>query len=180
MARKAIRGIIATLACAALGPGTAIGASGGLAPSRSMADTKILQQTSDWVLALVNFERMAHGLAPLRPSPPLNESAQRHSRDMVERQYFSHVSPEGRKVRDRALRSGYGRGRGRSRVGETIAWGITRGTPAELVRSFIKSAGHRRIVLDNRYREIGIGLALGAPVGGVSDGVTLTLNLGRR
>lgn len=178
--RNAITGVIAALACAAFGSGTAAAASGRIAPSGSLADTEVLQQTSDWVLVLVNFERMTQGLAPLRPSRPLNQSAQAHSDDMVTRRYFSHVTPNGMNVRQRIQRFGYQRQRRGSTVGETIAWGAQSGTPAELVRRFMNSAGHREILLDGRYRDIGIGLAIGAPVAGVSDGATLTVHFGRR
>ncbi|MGH2897697.1 MAG: CAP domain-containing protein, partial [Solirubrobacteraceae bacterium] len=71
--------------------------------------------------------------------------------------------------------------RGACSVGETIAWGTDAlATPAELVRSFIDSSGHRAILLDGRYRDIGIGLALGAPTDMPGDGATLTLDFGRR
>lgn len=150
-------------------------------PFSAIADTSTLKQASDSVLCLVNSERAGRGLAPLRPSRQLDRSAGAHSRDMVARQYFSHLSPAGTNARQRALRAGYVRKRRVAKVGETIAWGTEGlGTPAELVRSFMSSAGHRRALLDRRYRDIGVGLALGAPISGLGDGATLTLTLGRR
>ena len=68
---------------------------------------------------------------------------------MVARQYFSHVSPGGTDARQRILRAGYLRTRPRAKLGETIAWGAEgAGTPAELVRSFMRSDDHRRTLLD--------------------------------
>ena len=54
-------------------------------------------------------------------------------------------------------------------------------TPRELVGDLMSSAPHRDVILTARFREIGVGLALGAPmeVAG-SAGATLALTFGRR
>ena len=166
--------------CAA-GYGTALAAESGCAQAAAVADTTTLSQASGAVLCLVNGERARHGLAPLRAQRQLNRSAQAHSRDMVARQYFEHDTPNGVNVRQRAARAGYLRKRSAGKIGQTIAWGTERqSTPAELVRTFMTSPGHRRILLDRRYRDIGVGLVLGAPVIDMDDGATLTLDFGRR
>jgi len=181
MRGSAIAGTIALLTCCALGSGTASAAESGCAQAAATADTTTLVQASDAVMCLVNGERARRGLAPLRAQRLLNRSAQAHSRDMVARQYFEHVSPNGVNVRQRIARAGYLRKRSACTIGETIAWGTeSQSTPAELVRMFMTSPGHRRIMLDRRYRDIGVGLALGAPVSGMDDGATLTLDFGRR
>jgi uncharacterized protein YkwD len=46
------------------------------------------------------------------------------------------------------------------------------------VRSWLRSPGHRAILLDGRYDDVGIGIALGAPVGG--GGATFTGDFGQR
>ena len=51
-------------------------------------------------------------------------------------------------------------------------------TPASIVRSWLRSPGHRAILLDGRYDDVGIGIALGAPVGG--SGATFTGDFGER
>lgn len=179
--RTAIAGAIAVLFCGALGSGTASAGESGCAQAASTADATTLGQASDSVLCLVNGERARRGLGPLRPSRLLDRSARAHSRDMVARQYFSHVTPSGANARRRISRSGYLRRGSACTVAETIAWGTEdQGTPAELVRTFMSSPGHRRILLDRRYRDIGVGLVLGAPVGGMGNGTTLTLDFGRR
>lgn len=181
MRGSAIAGKIAVLVCCALGSGTAFAAESGCARAASMADPTTLKQASESVLCLVNGERARRGLAPLRPSRLLNRSAEAHSRDMVARRYFSHVTPAGVNVRQRISRSGYLPKRSACKVAETIAWGTEdQATPAELVRSFMASRGHKRILLDRRYRDIGVGLVLGAPVGDMANGATLTLDFGRR
>ncbi len=179
--RSAIAGVIAALFCGALGSGTAVASESGCALAASMADAATLEQASDSVLCLVNGERAQRGLTPLRASRLLSRSARAHSRDMVVRQYFSHVTPSGVDARRRISRSGYVPKCSACKVAETIAWGTEDlGTPAELVRTFMSSPGHRRILLDRRYRDIGVGLVLGAPVSGMGNGTTLTLDVGRR
>ena len=64
-------------------------------------------------------------------------------------------------------------------MGETIAWGSGgRATPASIVRSWLNSPGHRAILLDGRYKDLGVGIALGAP--GHGDGATFTGDFGAR
>lgn len=178
---SAIAGAIAAMVLCGTGSGTAFAAESECAQAASVADSTTLQQASDAVLCLVNGERARRGRAPLRASRLLYRSAQAHSRDMVVRRYFSHVAPNGMNTRQRISRSGYLGGRSACKVAETITWGTEgQGTPAELVRSFMNSPGHRRILLDRRYRDIGVGLVLGAPVSDMGDGATLTLDFGRR
>jgi len=178
---SAVAGAIALVGGGSMGSGTAVAAGGGCARAAAMADTTTLKPASDAVLCLVNRTRAMRGLAPVQASRQLKWSAAAHSRDMVFRQFFSHVSPGGLDARQRILRSGYLRNRRGSKIGETIAWGTAgRATPAGLMRSFMNSSAHRRVLLDRRYRDVGVGLALGAPIGGAGAGATLTLDFGRR
>ena len=39
---------------------------------------------------------------------------------------------------------------------------------------------HKSVMLDRRYRDAGVGLALGAPMEDMGDGVTLAMSFGRR
>jgi uncharacterized protein YkwD len=134
------------------------------------------------VLCLINVERGQRGLAPVAASTLLGRAASSHSSDMVRRKYFSHVTPSGQDMRRRVARTGYLRGSRCPVLGETIAWGSDLfATPASLVDELMLSPAHRRIVLDRRYREVGVGLALGAPMDGMGEaGSTLALNFGRR
>ena len=175
-----IAGAIALIVGASMISGTAVADDGGCANADATADAGTRGQASDAVLCLVNDTRAARGLAPVRVSRLLNRSAEAHSRDMVARQFFSHVSPGGMDARQRILRAGYVPKQG-GPLGETIAWG-TEGydTPAQLVRTLMSSTGHRRVLLDRRYRDVGVGFVLGAPVADVDAGATLTLAFGRR
>lgn len=133
------------------------------------------------VLCLHNRERSARGLPRLTERADLREAAEGHSRDMVDAQFFAHDAPDGRDMVDRILGTGYARGQGWS-VGENIAWGTgPLATAAAIHRAWMRSPGHKANILRRQFREIGIGIALGAPapVRG-EDGATYTVDFGVR
>jgi uncharacterized protein YkwD len=133
------------------------------------------------VLCLHNRERSARGLAPLKEHAKLREAAEEHSVNMVEGSFFSHDSPGGADMADRILGTGYARNQGWS-LGENIAWGTgDLATAAEIHRAWMRSPGHKSNILRRQFREIGIGIAIGAPVdtGGL-DGATYTADFGVR
>jgi uncharacterized protein YkwD len=56
---------------------------------------------------LINDERRKDGLQPLQWDPALANIALSHSKDMAERDYFDHISPEGEDFADRYAENGY-------------------------------------------------------------------------
>jgi len=129
------------------------------------------------VRCLVNLQRSRHGLAPLEPSGRLRAAAAAHSADMVARGFFDHVSPDGGTLSDRVHRTGYS---GRA-LGEDIGWGTyDLGTPSAIVAAWMKSPPHRAIILGGRFREIGVGVAIGTPGDRTETGAVYTLDVGRR
>jgi uncharacterized protein YkwD len=139
-------------------------------------DAPSRRQASDAVLCLVNRVRASHGLPAVHPSGQLATAAAGHSADMIARKYFSHTGRNGDTVQQRVTRTGYAW----SAVGETIAWGTSnRAMPYLLVAAFLDSPEHRAIMLDRHYREVGIGLGLGAPQRNApTPSATLTLDFG--
>ena len=133
------------------------------------------------VLCLHNRERSARGLAPLKEHAKLRHAAEGHSAHMVAAGYFAHEAPSGADMADRILGTGYARGAGWS-LGENIAYGIgDLTTAAEIHRAWMRSPGHRANILRRGYREIGIGIALGAPVDTDGyDSATYTADFGLR
>lgn len=132
-------------------------------------------------VCLINSRRARRGMVRLRLNHKLTKAAMRHTHDMVRRGYFGHVSHRGRDVVDRLRRSRYLDGRFSWRVGENLAWGSGRlGTPRRIVRSWMESAGHRRNMLDPRYREIGIGVIARGPVRTDLPAATYTTTFGVR
>jgi uncharacterized protein YkwD len=118
-------------------------------------------------LCVLNQQRAKHGLRPLKLNKKLSRAARRHARDMDRRNYFSHDSLGGGSFVDRIRRAGYLRGARRWSVGENLAWG-THGNsaPRTITQMWMNSPGHRANILSPSFREIGIGVAYGAPVAG--------------
>jgi uncharacterized protein YkwD len=132
-------------------------------------------------LCLLNDQRERRGLAKLRLNQRLSGVAADHAADMVRRTYFSHQSLTGASFVDRIRRSGYLRSVSAWSVGENLAWGSgTRSTPRSIMRAWMNSPGHRANILEHRYREIGIGIASGAPKGSWDDAATYATEFGFR
>lgn len=114
---------------------------------------------------LVNRERRARGLVPLRPNARLAVAARWHARDMVRHTYFGHNSRSGERFTARISRSGYLRGAARWLVGENLAWGGgAESTPRWTVRLWMRSPPHRANILTPRFRDIGVAAVPGVPV----------------
>ncbi|MDX3378430.1 sigma-70 family RNA polymerase sigma factor [Streptomyces sp. ME02-6991-2A] len=106
---------------------------------------------SGQVLQIVNTERAKEGCGPVTSNDLLATAAQRHSADMASRDYFSHTSPDGTDPGDRITAAGYRW----STYGENIAKGQR--TPADVMRSWMDSPGHRANILNCSFKEMGIG-----------------------
>lgn len=135
------------------------------------------------IVCEVNAARAGAGLAPVRYRPSLAAAARAHAADMVARGYFAHTDPDGDGPAQRARRAGYLDGARSWRLGEVLLW--SRGAPltaAAAVGMWLDSGKHRRVLLSPRYRDIGPGIAPGAPAGdpALLPATTLTVVLGRR
>jgi uncharacterized protein YkwD len=118
-------------------------------------------------LCTLNVQRDRYGLPPLRLNRRLSKAGRRHARDMVRRNYFAHDSLGGGTFLDRIRKAGYLRGAQSWTVGENLAWGSgERSAPRAITAMWMDSAGHRANILSPSFREVGIGLAIGAPGGG--------------
>jgi uncharacterized protein YkwD len=92
---------------------------------------------------------------PLRWSDRLARAAQAHSEDMASRDYFDHVTPEGKDMSARVGAEGYTF----SALGENIAAGQR--SAAEALDSWLKSPGHCENIMSGAFQEIGVGRAEG-------------------
>jgi uncharacterized protein YkwD len=132
-------------------------------------------------LCLVNAERTQRHLHKLKLNRRLSRAAGGHAGDMVRQDYFSHDSLNGASFVDRIRRTGYLGGPRAWIVGENLAWGSgDRSTPAAIVRAWMNSPGHRANILQRRFREIGIGLAIGAPENPEGPAATYATDFGAR
>jgi uncharacterized protein YkwD len=132
-------------------------------------------------LCTINAERGSHGLGPLRLNARLSRAAAAHAGDMERRNYFSHDSLGGGSFVDRIRSTGYLSGARRWTVGENLAWGSGgRSTPLTITETWMKSPGHRANILSSTFREVGIGVAHGAPVSSSAPAATYATDFGAR
>jgi uncharacterized protein YkwD len=121
-----------------------------LAPAASAGPR--LSATEREVIRGLNAARAQHGLGALRPARGLNRAADRHSRDMLARDFFDHPSSDGTPFDQRVRR--FARA---SMVGETLASLPDRhGGAARVVELWMTSPPHRAIVLNPRLTRVGV------------------------
>jgi uncharacterized protein YkwD len=106
------------------------------------------------MLELVNEERRKVGAKPLVMDALLTEVAREHSRDMWNRQYFSHYNPDGEDPFDRMKRHKVQY----LTAGENLALAPTVSVAHQ---GLMNSPGHKRNILDPNFGRIGIGVISG-------------------
>ena len=111
-------------------------------------------------------------VGPLRWSARLASSANAHSADMATKDYFSHYSRSGTSPFQRIRAAGYSY----RAAGENIAAGRSLASPDAVVRAWLSSPGHCAVIMNGKFKELGIGRAEGP--GRFS--VYWTQNFGRR
>jgi uncharacterized protein YkwD len=121
-------------------------------------------QAEQSVTCLVNKTRKHHGARRLTWNPGLQSAAQTHSAAMDSGNFFSHEG-DGSPL-ERIKASGYLGGASSWMVGENIHWGAgRRGSPKATVARWMSSPTHRSAMLSRRFRNIGVGVAMGSPMG---------------
>jgi len=88
---------------------------------------------------------------PLVMHPALRCAARKHSKDMVDREFFDHINPDGEGPGDRFRHAGYSGSKG----SENIAMG-THG-PSQTVDQWLASDGHCANMMNPGFSEIGVG-----------------------
>jgi Ca2+-binding RTX toxin-like protein len=119
-----------------------------------------------YMLELINAERAKVGAQPLAFDLDLNEAAEKHSAWMLSTDTFSHTGSGGSSAGDRMKAAGYVFS-GSWAWAENIAWMSTRapsGLQDEVLglhNALMNSSGHRTNLLNDTYREIGVGFEVG-------------------
>lgn len=103
--------------------------------------------------AALNGIRASNGIGAVTRNAKLDRAAQNHASDMAQRAYFSHVSPDGRSVGNRAKAVGYNY----CTIAENIAWG--QNSEAEALQVWMDSPGHRANNLNRSVTEYGLARA---------------------
>ena len=102
-----------------------------------------------------NLARIRNGLAPLAWDADVCRMARTHSESMSRQGYFSHVTPDGLRLRDRARVAGILR---YSVLGENIAYNQGYDDPgAFAVERWMLSFKHRANILSPEFRAMAIG-----------------------
>ncbi len=115
-----------------------------------VADPRAAPNLEEKMLALVNQERATAGLAPLVMDERLRVVARDHARDMFQRGYFSHYTPEQTSPFDRLKAAGIGF----LAAGENLALAPSLDMAH---RGLMNSPGHRANILSPSFRRVGIG-----------------------
>ncbi|MBP1765184.1 MAG: SCP-like extracellular [Firmicutes bacterium] len=110
-----------------------------------------LSNEEQLAFTLLNADREANGLSPLKLNLAISAVAQRHAQDEIDRAFFAHNNPDGLSPFDRMHAAGitfrY--------AGENLA--IDQDvTAAE--QALMNSSGHRANILSPDFTEVGIGI----------------------
>lgn len=123
-------------------------------PGQSLAIPTLDASVSSYeeeVIRLVNGIRIQNGLSALNANWELSRVARYKSQDMVDKRYFSHISP----TYGTPFQMLQAFGLSYRAAGENIAYGQR--TPQEVVNGWMSSSGHRANILSASYTQIGVG-----------------------
>ncbi|WP_052265908.1 CAP domain-containing protein [Pedobacter kyungheensis] len=90
---------------------------------------------------------------PLSVNMSLQAAATAHAKDMAQKNYFDHLSPEGGTPEERVINAGY--------TGEFIAENLAKGYSKadEVVAAWKNSTSHCKAMMDAKSKEAGVGMA---------------------
>ncbi|MDQ6800721.1 MAG: CAP domain-containing protein [Acidobacteriota bacterium] len=125
------------------------------------------------VVDAMNRERAAHGLAPLGINSRLEAAADDRIADMLDKHYFSHVSPDGIQPWSWVDQRGYDY----REVGENLALGYR--SADSVVDGWMHSPGHRANVLGAHFREVGVAVSQVSPTTGYRGPTVVAIYGGR-
>ena len=103
------------------------------------------------LLAATNKDRAAYGLPALKLNSKLDTAAQTKANDMVARNYWAHVTPDGKQPWVFFTNAGYSY----TAAGENLAYGFNTSTDTE--QGWMNSPEHKANVLNSSYTEVGFG-----------------------
>lgn len=111
------------------------------------------------MIELTNIARRKNNIHELRVNEVLTASAFQKGQDMIERDYFAHDTPEGKKPWEWINKSQYDY----VYAGENLAMDFS---SAEMIQeAFMRSPTHRRNILNPNFRDIGVAVVTGEMFG---------------
>lgn len=145
-------------------------AHAGVAEARSATGPDSVETLASSLLEQINGARQASGLRGLRISSALRRAATAQARWLTRSGSFTHSSADGSSPATRIRR--YYRG---SLVGETLLWGSPSLDAAQALERWLASPAHRRVLLDRRFREIGLSAVSAEDAPGTYSGLDVTV-----
>jgi uncharacterized protein YkwD len=127
------------------------------------------------LLASVNAMRAERGLRPLRLSTELSTAARTHSLEMAEEGFFAHESADGAAFWKRIERFYDSSGFRTWRVGENLLWASPDVSAGGALQLWLRSPRHRAVLLDPRWREIGLSAVHAVAAPGAFKGLDVTI-----
>lgn len=115
-----------------------------------------LDLTSENIAASVERERELRNMASLNYNTKLAQAAQLKAEDMINRHYFSHTDPEGNYIWPSIVAQGYNP---YLQLGENLA--IDFYNTESLVAAWMNSPTHRANILNEGFKDQGVGLSFG-------------------
>jgi uncharacterized protein YkwD len=156
------RAILPAAAGAALAAALSSGAvAGGAPPAQRLAER-------------VNVVRAERGHPRLTISAELTRAAAAHARAMARAGFFGHSDADGTPFWKRIVRYYPVAGYRRWRVGEDLFWAPDPPTTAQIVREWLASPPHRRVLLGD-WRQVGVALVTARDAPGFFGGRDATV-----
>jgi uncharacterized protein YkwD len=170
--KKNIKNILAVLVVAALAASIFISVSAfstqninvlGVAVEQKAAgegvslNAKDMNEYENAIASMINNVRAENGLNALAADPVLNSVAGIRSQDLIDRNYFSHYTPEGTNVFNVMKANGVSY----SYAGENLAQSApaSAGTVEGFLNAWMNSPTHRDNILRAQYAKIGVSMA---------------------
>ena len=111
--------------------------------------------TADTVINLVNKARTAVNLAVLKKNDFLQKAAEEKAQDMIDNNYFAHISPQGKSPWDWINKNKYDY----KYAGENLAIDFT--NAKEQQQAWMDSESHRKNILNSDYEDTGVAVKQG-------------------
>lgn len=115
--------------------------------------------TETTVFNLTNNERVKYNVHSLSWNYKLAQAARNKAQDMINKDYFSHNSPDGRTPWNFINSSGYNY----IYAGENLAMSFD--NAEDMMVAWMNSGGHRANILSTNFKEIGVGVVTGEYLG---------------
>jgi uncharacterized protein YkwD len=143
--------------------------------SQTATTTRVVAALQRQVTAQINVVRRSHGRLRLTLSTQLTRAGQEHAQQLAIAGFFSHDWSDGTPFGS-WIRRFYPVGGARTwRAGENLAWSTQDVTAEQAVELWLASPEHRRILLDTRWRQLGLGVIHADGAGGVYGGQSVVI-----